>query len=97
MKGVLIGMQTAASERNFKGIGSRRCIRRNHTSFCIMEVWTKQDIYNELMSNKKIVDGVEFIPIEKLAEILTDARIPESLIPTANQILQAYQAYFSKK
>lgn len=30
-------MQTAASERNFKGIGSRRCIRRNHTSFYIME------------------------------------------------------------
>lgn len=37
MKGVLIVVQATASERNFKGIGSRGCIPRNHTSFYIME------------------------------------------------------------
>lgn len=51
-------MQTTASERNFKGIGSRRCIRRNHTSFYIMEtkVVTRINGIDILASN--VSDGL---------------------------------------
>ena len=58
MKSVLIGMQATASERNFKGIGSRGCIPRNHTSFYIMETKVVTRINGVEILASNVSDGL---------------------------------------
>lgn len=65
---MLIGMQTTASERNFKGIGSRRCIRRNHTSFCIMETKIIARVNNIAIIASN--EPEKFVPIKPICEVL---------------------------
>lgn len=68
MKGVLIVVQATASERNFKGIGSRGCIPRNHTSFYIMETKIIARVNNIAIIASN--EPEKYVPIKPICDIL---------------------------